>query len=89
MAVARKAIVSGRVQGVFFRDTCRSVAQREGVAGSARNVPDGTVEVVLEGEKDAVERVLAWCRKGTEYAHVEQVDVTDVEPTGLDGFRIL
>lgn len=82
-------VVAGRVQGVFFRDTCRRLAQREGLAGSAENLSDGTVEVVLEGEPAAVDRVLKWCRTGTEHSQVDRVDVTDEEPTGAQGFQIL
>lgn len=89
MTVRKKAVVSGRVQGVFFRDTCRRVAQREGVAGSAANLPDGTVEVLLEGDEAAVDRVLEWCRVGTDQSEVQRVDVTDEEPTGAHGFQIL
>ena len=89
MTIRRRAIVSGRVQGVFFRDTCRRLAQQEGVAGSAENLPDGTVEVVLEGEAAAVDRVLDWCRNGTEYSEVERVDISEEEPTGAQGFQIL
>ena len=89
MTIRRRAIVSGRVQGVFFRDTCRRLAQQEGVAGSAENLPDGTVEVVLEGEPAAVDRLLAWCRSGTEYSEVDRVEVSEEKPTGAQGFQIL
>lgn len=86
--VRRRAVVGGRVQGVFFRDTCRRVAREHGVAGSARNLPDGSVEVILEGEPAAVEAVLEWCRSGPSYADVESVEVTEEQPEGLEGFRI-
>ena len=86
MTVRRKVLVSGRVQGVFYRDTCRQVADREGVAGTAKNLSDGRVEVVLEGEPDAVDRVIEWCRKGTDWSSVENVEVSEEPTTGLTGF---
>jgi acylphosphatase len=89
MSVVRKrAAVSGDVQGVFFRDSCRRVARDAGVAGWATNLPDGRVEVVLEGEEEAVAKVLEWCRKGTNQARVDSVDVTDEDPQGDSGFSI-
>ena len=86
--VRRRAVVKGRVQGVFFRDTCRRVAREHNVAGSAANLPDGSVEVILEGEPSSVEEVLEWCRSGPSYADVTSVEVSEEEPQGLDGFRI-
>jgi acylphosphatase len=64
------------------------VAREHDVAGSARNLPDGSVEVILEGEPAAVEAVLEWCRSGPSYADVDSVDVTEEQPEGLEGFRI-
>ena len=78
----------GRVQGVFFRDSCRRVAREHNVAGSAANLDDGSVEVVLEGEPANVEEVLEWCRSGPSYADVSSVDVSEEEPEGLEGFQI-
>ena len=89
MTVRKRALVSGQVQGVFYRDTCRRTASEHGVAGSAENLADGNVEVVLEGPEDAVDEVLAWCRQGTSGSRVENVNVTEEEPQGLKGFRIL
>jgi acylphosphatase len=86
--VRRRAVVKGRVQGVFFRDTCRRVAREHKVAGSAANLPDGSVEVILEGEPSDVEEVLEWCRSGSSYADVESVEVTEEEPEGLEDFRV-
>jgi acylphosphatase len=76
------------VQGVFFRDTLRRLAERQGVAGWARNTPDGTVEAVLEGEEPDVEAVIDFAREGPESASVTSVDVDDEEPEGLRGFQI-
>jgi acylphosphatase len=81
-------IVHGQVQGVFFRDTTRRLAQQHGVAGWVQNTWQGTVEAVFEGEPDAVERLVAFCRKGPRGAHVERVDVIEEEPEGLSGFWI-
>jgi acylphosphatase len=88
MTVRRRLLISGRVQGVFFRDTCRRVAEEESVAGWASNLPDGRVEIVLEGDESAVDRVLQWCREGTDWSHVDSVDVSDEDPEGLSGFVI-
>jgi acylphosphatase len=85
--IARRAIVRGRVQGVFYRATVREAAERHGVGGWAANRPDGSVEVVLEGEPAAVEAVLDVCRRGPAGAHVDSVDVTEIEPAGLDRFE--
>lgn len=80
--------VTGRVQGVWFRDGCRERARAEGLGGFARNCIDGTVEVELEGPKPAVERVVAWCRVGPARAQVDSVYVERIEPVGEPGFRI-
>jgi acylphosphatase len=86
--VRRSVVIHGYVQGVFFRDTLRRLAQQRGVAGWARNNPDGTVEAVLEGEAEAVEALVAFCREGPRGAEVEHVDVHDEEPEGLRDFRV-
>jgi acylphosphatase len=86
--VRRRALVSGRVQGVFFRDSSRREATGRGLAGLARNLPDGRVEVVLEGPPDQVAAVLAWLRQGPAYARVDTVEVTDEPVTGQRGFEV-
>jgi len=86
MAVARRAVVHGRVQGVFYRDTIRRAAQQRGVDGWAANRSDGTVEVWLEGEPDAVDSMLRVLHDGPPRAEVERVEVENAEPQGLDGF---
>jgi acylphosphatase len=73
---------------VFFRDSLRRAADREGVAGWAANRPDGTVEAVLEGDEQAVARLVELCRDGPGHADVERLEVTDEEPEGLDGFAV-
>lgn len=86
--IRRRIIVHGRVQGVFFRDTTRRVARSRGLGGWVRNTPDGTVEAVFEGEEEAVESMVRWCREGPRGAVVERVEVIDEEPEGLAEFRI-
>ena len=79
----------GHVQGVFFRETTRRQAQAQGVAGWVRNQPDGTVEAVFEGEREAVERLVAYIREGPRGARVDWVDVVSEEPEAIEGFRTL
>ena len=86
--VRRRASIAGRVQGVWFRESCRDQAQAAGVAGWVRNLADGRVEVVLEGPPAAVDEVLAWCRRGPRRARVDGVDVVDEAPVGERGFRV-
>jgi acylphosphatase len=86
--IRKRVVVHGRVQGVFFRDTARRMAEQRGLAGWARNVPDGTVEAVFEGEPEAVERLVAFCREGPRGAAVERVEVFDEEPEGMRGFSV-
>ncbi len=84
-----RAVVSGRVQGVFFRDSCRSQAQRLGVRGWVRNRSDGTVEVVAEGRRDDVDQLLNWCRQGPSRAQVTGIVVTDEVLAAERGFHIV
>ncbi|HEU0042061.1 MAG TPA: acylphosphatase [Jiangellaceae bacterium] len=84
-----RAIVTGRVQGVFYRDSCQQMARRLGVRGSVRNRHDGAVEVVAEGDRDAVGALLAWCREGPPRASVTAVAITDEEPVGETSFRVV
>ena len=86
--IRRRIVIHGRVQGVFFRDSTRRLAEREGVTGWVRNRPDGSVEAVFEGEPDSVERLIRFAREGPRGAHVERVDVAEEEPEGLREFRI-
>jgi acylphosphatase len=82
-----RAFVSGRVQGVFFRASTAREAARLGVAGWARNLSDGRVEVLAEGEPAAVEALLAWLRKGPPLARVTGVEAHDEDARGdLVGF---
>lgn len=74
--------ISGRVQGVWFRASARDQARSLGLTGWVRNLSDGRVEAVAEGEEKTVESFVAWCRKGPHGARVEGVDVTRGEATG-------
>jgi acylphosphatase len=87
-AIARRVVVHGRVQGVFFRDATRREAERQGVAGWVRNCSDGTVEAWFEGGSHAVGAMLRWCREGPRHADVAGVDVSAVEVAGLGGFVV-
>jgi acylphosphatase len=81
-------VVHGSVQGVFFRDTTRRLAEQHGVRGWVRNNPDGSVEAVFEGDPQAVERLVAFAHEGPRGAHVERVEVVSEEVEGLSGFSI-
>ncbi|EST37900.1 hypothetical protein N566_10520 [Streptomycetaceae bacterium MP113-05] len=84
----KHVIVSGSVQGVFFRDACRSTAVAHGVRGWVRNLPDHTVEAHFEGDAEAVERLVAWARQGPPAAEVAQVRVFEAEPQGAAAFEV-
>jgi acylphosphatase len=86
--VRRRVRASGRVQGVFFRDSTRQEAERHGVAGWVRNCGDGTVEAVFEGPEDAVEALVDFTRAGPGSSSVSHVDVESEEPEGLTGFDV-
>lgn len=85
--VRRRVVVYGRVQGVFFRDTAQREAARHGVSGWVRNTPDGTVEAVFEGEREAVERLVGFANEGPPNARVERVETFEEEPEGMHGFE--
>ena len=85
--VRRRVVVRGDVQGVFFRDSTRREAEQRGVAGWAENRADGAVEAVFEGEPDAVEELVGWCRSGPSRASVDDVEVSEEEPEGARGSR--
>lgn len=85
----RRVVVHGHVQGVYFRDTLLRAARRHGVAGWARNRPDGTVEAVFEGAAEAVQRLVEEARRGPPHARVERLDMHEEPVEGLSGFRIV
>jgi acylphosphatase len=83
-----RVLISGRVQGVFFRHTCHEVAEEHGVSGWVRNLPDGTVEAVFEGPAEDVRRLVEWSRHGPRAAVVEDVRVQGEPPEGISGFQV-
>lgn len=89
MAIARRYHVTGRVQGVGFRWFVSDAAGRERLAGYVRNLPDGSVDVVAEGEAEALARFEAALWRGPSRARVDDVRITETEPIGSgDGFAI-
>lgn len=74
--------VSGRVQGVFFRAETKKAADSFGVSGWVKNLPDGRVEAVFEGDEYSVKKTLAWCHRGPEYSHVDEVEIAWEAPRG-------
>ena len=86
--IRRRVVIHGHVQGVFFRDSTRRLAEREGVAGWVRNRPDGAVEAVFEGEQEAVEGLIRFAREGPRGARVDDVEVIEEEPESLRGFSV-
>lgn len=90
LEVARRLVIAGRVQGVGFREATVDAARAAGVAGWVRNRADGTVEVLVQGSPDAVDRLVAWCRRGPALARVTGIDVaTAAADASLDGFERL
>ena len=81
--------VSGRVQGVGFRASSAREAKTLGVVGSVRNLPDGSVDVVAEGEESAVDALIAWCHAGPAFANVHGVECLPEAPQGDTSFRVL
>lgn len=86
--IRRRVVVRGQVQGVFFRDSTRRLAQQRGISGWVTNRADGAVEAVFEGAPDAVERLVEFSRKGPRGAQVDSVEVREEEPEGLAGFAV-
>lgn len=89
MIIARRYVISGRVQGVGFRYFTEDLAQREGVSGFVRNLPDGRVEAVVEGDVESVGRVEISLWRGPRGARVDDIEIEETAPSGrLTGFRI-
>ena len=87
--VRAHVIIRGRVQGVFYRASCRNEGGRLDLQGWVKNLPDGGVEAVAEGPRDRVDRWLMWCRRGPGMARVEEVNVDWEAPQGeMGGFRV-
>ena len=86
-ATAVDLVVTGHVQGVFFRASLREQAGYRGVTGWVRNAPDGSVRAHLEGDAEALDALVAWCREGPRAARVDEVRRTDAVLTGARSFR--
>lgn len=82
-------VISGRVQGVFFRATSKAVADQLGVKGTARNNPDGTVAIEAEGDDFSLELFLEFCHKGSDRAVVEKVEATEGEMKNYRNFEVV
>jgi len=80
--------VSGQVQGVFFRAECASRARQQRLGGFVRNLPDGRVEALFEGDPAEVDAMVEWCHTGPRWAEVEKVEMTEEEPQGERDFRV-
>ena len=83
-----RVLVSGRVQGVSFRDATRSKAEQLGLSGWVRNTQDGQVEAVFEGGPETVQQMIEWCKSGPSSADVEDVSVENEQPENLSGFEV-
>ena len=84
----QRVTVRGRVQGVWFRESCRRRAESEGVSGWVRNRRDGVVEAEFEGSPTGVQQLIDWCRIGPPRADVVGVDVENVPEKGVSGFEV-
>ena len=82
--IRAKINISGQVQGVFFRRSAKLEAEKLGIVGWARNLDDGSVEVMAEGDRENVDEFIKWCKSGPPFAKVEKVEVE--EQKGLEGF---
>jgi acylphosphatase len=87
--VYKRIIIRGRVQGVYFRASAKEKASALGLTGEVRNLEDESVEVLVAGDEQRVEQLIAWCRIGPPSARVEEVVVSDIEPKEFDGFRVV
>ena len=86
--IRRRVVVAGRVQGVFFRDSCQRLATQQGVSGWIANRDDGTVEAAFEGDPAAVQALVDWCRNGPPSARVSSIEVFDEEPQNERDFHV-
>ena len=89
MTINRTVIIKGKVQGVFYRGSTREQAERLGVNGEVKNMPDGSVELIIEGNREAVEQLITWCHQGPQRAEVEEVVVKEGTIKGFKNFRVI
>ncbi|RPD41633.1 acylphosphatase [Chitinophaga barathri] len=87
--IHKEIVVKGKVQGVYFRATARSVAVRLGLTGAVKNLPDGHVWIVAEGPRHAMDEFIDWCRIGPSGAKVSALDITEGPLENISGFEIL
>ena len=88
MEMCVHVLVSGRVQGVFYRAWAEGTSKELGLKGWVRNLPDGRVEAVFEGGKSSVEKMVGLCEKGPAHAKVEKVEMKEERPSGFQGFEV-
>ena len=81
-------IIYGRVQGVWFRAHTKEIADKLGIKGWVRNLPDGSVEAVFEGNEESIEEMIKWCHQGPPLARVDRVEINYEEPKGERNFEI-
>lgn len=86
MSSARQFTIRGRVQGVFFRDSTRRVAESLGLTGHAINLPNGDVEVLVCGDSNSIARLAEWLHEGPRMAEVSEVIERDADPRDIQGF---
>lgn len=86
--IARHLLIHGRVQGVVYRQNCRRRADRLGVHGWVRNLPDGSVEAHVQGAAEAVQELIDWAHQGPRRAEVSEVEVQDTDLADLHGFEV-
>lgn len=83
-------VIKGKVQGVYYRASAREAANKSGIKGWVKNMPDGNVEVLASGSKEQLEKFVEWCRRGPKHAVVHEVIIkTDVKEENLSGFFII
>ena len=86
MLITQHLTISGTVQGVFYRESMRTQAERLGITGWVRNCSDGTVEAMVQGTPQAVTAIIAWAQRGPKQAQVAKVEVTEAEGENYSGF---
>lgn len=86
----KKIVISGHVQGVFFRAYIKELAEKLNLKGTVRNLPDGKVEIIIEGEHDNIKQLISFCKKGPKGPHIERINIFDEEPkTNFKNFKII
>ena len=81
MKIAKRVIISGRVQGVFFRANTKQKAEQLGITGWVRNTSDGKVEAIFEGDENSVKEMISWCRHGPSLARVDNINIKENKAT--------